>query len=133
VPAASRPLGALLLGLGLGMALGACAGPAQVQRPDMSATFSDGRFQVTWETAQTKKGAPLIAGYVQNTRPNGAANIRLRVETLDAQGQVIATATALAPGYVAGFSRTYFEVPLEKTGIGYRVTVASWDPAGNGQ
>ena len=130
MPAASRPLGALLLAL----ALGACAGPVQVQqRPDLSATFSDGRFQVTWETAQTKKGEPLIAGYVQNTRGNGAANIRLRVETLDAQGQVIATATGLAPGYVGGFSRAYFEVPLEKTGIGYRVTVASWDPAGNGQ
>jgi hypothetical protein len=130
VRAASKPLGALLLAL----VLGACAGPVQVQqRPDISATFSDGRFQVTWETAQTKQGAPLIAGYVQNTRGNGAANIRLRVETLDAQGQVIATATGLAPGYVGGFSRTYFEVPLEKTGIGYRVTVASWDPAGNGQ
>jgi hypothetical protein len=129
VPAASRRLGALLLAL----TLCACATQSQVGQVDMSATFSDGRFQVTWETAQTKKGSPLIAGYVQNTRPNGAANIRLRVETLDSQGQVIATTTALAPGYVGGFSRTYFEVPLEKTGVGYRVSVASFDPAGNGQ
>jgi hypothetical protein len=129
VRAASRRLGALLLAL----ALGACAGPAQLQRPDISATFSDGRFQVTWETAQTKKGSPLIAGYVQNTRPNGAANIRVQVETLDAQGQVVATASALVPGYVGGFSRTSFEVPLEKTGIGYRVSIIGWDPAGNGQ
>jgi len=129
VPAANRRFGALLLAL----ALGACATPAQPQRPDISATFSDGRFQVTWETAQTKKGSPLIAGYVQNTRPNGAANIRVQVETLDAQGQVIGTATALAPGYIGGFSRTYFEVPLEKTGIGYRVSIIGWDPAGNGQ
>ena len=129
MPAASRRLGALLLAL----TLGACATQAQVRQPDMSATFSDGRFQVTWETAQTKKGSPLIAGYVQNTRGNGAANIRLRVDTLDAQGQVIATATALAPGYVGGFSRTSFEVPLEKTGIGYRVSIIGWDPAGNGQ
>ena len=127
--AASRRLGALLLTL----TLGACATQVQVRSPDLSATFSDGRFQVTWETAQTKKGSPLIAGYVQNTRPNGAANIRLQVDTLDAQGQVIATATALAPGYVGGFSRTYFEVPVEKTGIGYRVSVVSWDAAGNGQ
>jgi hypothetical protein len=127
--AASRRLPALLLAL----TLAACAGPAQQQRPDLSATFNDGRFQVTWETAKTKTGSPLIAGYVQNTRPNGAANIRVQVETLDAQGQVIASATALAPGYVGGFSRTYFEVPLEKAGIGYRVTIISWDPAGNGQ
>ena len=129
MPAASRRFSALLLAL----ALGACATPAQLQRPDISATFSDGRFQVTWETAQTKKGSPLIVGYVQNTRPNGAVNIRVQVETLDAQGQVVATASALVPGYVGGFSRTSYEVPLEKTGIGYRVSIPSWNNCGGGQ
>jgi hypothetical protein len=129
VAAASKRLVVLLLAL----AFGACATQVQVREPDMSVTFSDGRFQVTWETAQTKKGSPLIAGYVQNTRGGGVANIRLRVDTLDAQGQVLATATALAPGYVGGFSRTSFEVPLEKTGIGYRVSIIGWDPAGGGQ
>ncbi|HEV2054246.1 MAG TPA: FxLYD domain-containing protein [Methylomirabilota bacterium] len=127
--AVSRRLPALLLAV----TLGACAAQGQVRQQDMAVTFSDGRFQVTWETAQTKKGSPLIAGYVQNTRGNGAANIRLQVETLDAQGQVIATATALAPGYLGSFSRTSFEVPLEKTGVGYRVSIIGWDPAGNGQ
>jgi hypothetical protein len=129
VPAASRRLGAPLLVL----ALGACAAQGQVQQQDTAVTSSDGRFRVTWETAQTKKGSPLIAGYVQNTRGNGATNIRLQVETLDAQGQVIATATALAQGYLGGFSRTSFEVPLQKTGIGYRVSIIGWDFAGNGQ
>jgi len=115
------------------LALGACAAQVQVRQQDMAVTFSEGRFQLTWETAQTKKGSPLIAGYVQNTRGGGVANIRLQVDTLDAQGQVIATATALAPGYVGGFSRISFEVPLDKTGIGYRVSIIGWDPAGNGQ
>jgi len=115
------------------LALGACAPQVQVRQQDMATSSSDGRFQVTWETAQTKKGSPLIAGYVQNTRGGGVANVRLQVDTLDAQGQVIGTATALAPGYVGGFSRTYFEVPLEKTGIGYRVSIIGWDPVGNGQ
>ena len=126
---ASRRLAALLLAL----TLGACAAQGQVPQQDMAATSSDGRFQVTWESAQTKKGSPLIAGYVQNTRGSGVANVRVQVDTLDAQGQVIATATALAPGYLGGFGRTYFEVPLQKTGIGYRVSVFSWDAAGNGQ
>jgi hypothetical protein len=127
VAAASRRLAALLLVL----SLSACAG--QVGELSVATAFQDGRFQVEWRTAQTKKGAPLIAGYVQNTRGGGVNNLRMKVETLDAQGQVIGTATALAPGYVGGFSRTYFEVPLEKTGAGYRVSVAGWDPAGNGQ
>jgi hypothetical protein len=99
----------------------------------MAATFSDGRFQVEWETAQTRKGSPLIAGYVRNTRGGGVADLRLQVVTLDAQGQTIGTATALVPGYVGGFSRSYFEVPLEKTGVGYRISIVGWDPAGSGQ
>lgn len=124
-------IGAALLACAL--SLGACAAQVPVRQQDMAVTFSDGRFKVTWETAQTKKGSPLIAGYIQNTRGGGIANIRLQVDTLDAQGQVIATATALAPGYVGGFSGTSFEVPLEKTGIGYRVSIIGWDTAGNGQ
>jgi len=94
VPAASRPLTALLLVL----VLGACSGPvALYQTPGMSASFTDGRFKVEWSTAQTKDGRPLIAGYVTNTSGGGVANIRMQTQTLDAQGQVIDTGTALAP------------------------------------
>ena len=127
MPAASRRLGALLLAL----TLGACAEP--IQRQGLAISFNDGRFQVEWGTTQTKSGAPLIAGFVQNTRGGGVSNVRMQVETLDADGKVIATAIGLAPGYLGGFSRTSFEVPLRKTGVGYRVSVLSWDPAGNGQ
>lgn len=127
--AASRPLA-----LFLALLLGACTGPvAQSRAPSITASFEDGRFRVEWGTAQTRSGQPLIAGYVTNTRGGGVNNIRMQAQTLDAQGQVIDTATALAPGYVGGFSRLYFEVPIEKTGPGYRVSVLSWDPAGNGQ
>lgn len=128
--AASRPVAALLLAL----MLGACSGPvAQVRETGMAASFTDGRFRIEWSTAQTKQGQPLIDGYITNTRGGGVNNLRVQVQTLDAQGQVIDTASALAPGYVGGFGRIYFEVRLEKTGPGYRVSVLSWDPAGNGQ
>jgi hypothetical protein len=130
VPAANRPLAALLLTL----MLEACSGPVVLhQTPGMSASFTDGRFKVEWGTEQTKDGRPLIAGYVTNTSGGGVANIRMQAQTLDAQGQVIDTGTTLAPGYVGGFGRTYFEVPLERTGPGYLVSVVSWDSAGNGQ
>ena len=125
--AVSRRLGALLLAL----TLCACAEP--IQKEGMAVSFSDGRFQVEWQTARTKTDSPLIAGYVQNTRGGGVANVRLQVTTLDAQGKVVATATALVPGYLGGFSRTSFEVPLERTGVGYSVSVIGWGTAGNGQ
>ena len=126
MPAASRRLGALLLAL----TLGACAEP--IQKQGLAVSFNDGRFQVEWQTAQTKAGAPLIVGFVENTR-NGVSNVRVQVQTLDAQGKVIGTATALAPGYLGGRSRTPFEVPLERTGVGYNISVIGWDTAGNGQ
>lgn len=128
MPAASRRLVALALALGLG----ACA-PQIVSERGTAVSFTEGRFQVTWEIARTKKGAPVIAGSVQNTRGNGVANIRVKVDSLDDQGQVIATTTGLAPGYVGGFSNTSFEVPIEKTGTNYRVSILGWDSAGNGQ
>ena len=128
--AASRPFLALVLAL----TLGACAREVVLRStPSMTATFTEGRFVVEWGTAQNAKNEPLIAGYVTNKAPGGVNNIRMQVETLDTNGQVIDTETALAPGYVGGFGRTYFEVSLKKPGVGYRVKVLSWDPAGNGQ
>jgi hypothetical protein len=110
VAAASRPLA-----LFLALLLGACAGPAAENRsPGITASFEDWRFKVEWGTAQTRSGQPIIAGYVTNTRGGGVNNIRMQA-------------------HVGGFGRLYFEVPLEKTGPGYRVSVLSWDPAGNGQ
>jgi len=128
--AVNRPFAALLLAL----ALGACSREVVLfEKPGMAASFTDGRFQIEWGTAQTRQGKPLIFGYITNTRGGGVTNLRVQAQALDAQGQVIDTASALAPGYVGGFGRIYFEVPLEKTGPGYRVNVLSWDPAGSGQ
>ena len=125
--AASRRLAALLLIA----TLGACAEP--IQNQGLAVSFSDGRFQVEWWTAQTKAGAPLIVGSIQNIGGGGVSNVRLHVETLDAQGTVIGTASALAPGYLGSRSRTSFEVQLQRTGVGYSVRVFGWDPVGNGQ
>jgi len=128
--AASRPFLALVLAL----ALEACAREVVLRStPSMTATFTEGRFVIEWGTAQNARHEPLIAGYVTNKAGGGVNHIRMQVEALDANGQVIETETALAPGYVGGFGRTYFEVPLKKEGVRYRVRVLSWDPAGNEQ
>jgi len=116
----------------LALTLEACAREVVLRStPSMTATFTEGRFVIEWGTAQNTRHEPLIAGYVTNKAGGGVNNIRMQVEALDANGQVIETETALAPGHVGGFGRTYFEVPLKKEGAGYRVKVLSWDPAGN--
>ena len=61
------------------------------------------------------------------------ANIRLFVETFDAEGKVIGQAQGEALGNMLGRDRLYFEVPLQATGASYRVRVLSWDTFGTGQ
>ena len=50
------------------------------------AQMSDGRFRIDAPVVQSNKGAPVYSGYAYNDGAGGVANIRLLVETLDAEG-----------------------------------------------
>ena len=93
---------------------------------------TEAQFRVEWQAGKSRKGAPIIEGYVYNTRPTGAINVRLLVETLDAQGAVIGTTYGAVYGLVNGFDRVYFDVPLAVTGASYRVSVSSFELRGGG-
>jgi len=78
-------------------------------------------------SASSVGGKPLITGYVNTARAmSGYCNIRLFIETLDAQGNVIASSTGFVPGYVGGDDHVYFEVPIKVAGPAYRVSADSW-------
>jgi hypothetical protein len=103
---------------------------AEVAHAQMSA----GRFRIDAQAVQSKKGTPVYSGYIYNNDGGGGvANIRLLVETLDAEGKVIGQAQGAALGSMLGRDRLYFEVPLEATGANYRVRVLSWDTFATGQ
>lgn len=109
---------ALLLTAGAGSADAQGAAPLQ--------------FRVEWQEGKSKKGTPILDGYVYNTRPTGAIDVRLLVEILDAQGQVIDRTYGVVQGFVNAFDRVYFSVPLSMTGAGYRVSVSSFQLRGGG-
>jgi hypothetical protein len=90
------------------------------------------QFRVEWQEGKSKKGTPVLDGYVYNTRPTGAIDVRLLVEILDAQGQVIDRTYGVVQGTVNAFDRVYFYVPLPVTGAGYRVSVYSFELRGGG-
>lgn len=92
-----------------------------------------GRFHVELQVGQSKKGVPVVSGYLYNDAGGGLANPRLLVETLDAQGQVIGQAQGQALGSMLARDRLYFEVPIQTTGASYRVRVLSWDTFCTGQ
>ena len=85
------------------------------------------QFRVEWQAGKSRKGAPILEGYVYNTRPTGAKDVRLLVEILDAQGSMIGKAYGVVQGFVNAFDRVYFDVALPMTGAGYRVSVSSFE------
>ena len=97
------------------------------------AQMGAGRFRADVQGGQSKKGTPIVWGYLYNDGGGGVANPRLLVETLDAQGQVIGQAQGEALGSMLARDRLYFEVPIKITGASYRVRVLSWDSFGTGQ
>ena len=102
---------------------------AEVAHAQMGA----GLFRIDAHAVQSKKGTPVYSGYIYNDGGGGVANIRLLVETLDAEGKVLGQAQGEALGSMLGRDRLYFEVPLQATGASYRVRVLSWDTFGTGQ
>ena len=87
----------------------------------------DYRLRLDWEAGTTRRGRPVIRGYVLNDHGRPASDVRLLVETLDASGAVVARTIGFVHGLVHFNDRAYFEVPLKTPGASYRVTVTSFD------
>lgn len=71
--------------------------------------------------------APGVEGYVYNGLPWRITNVRLRVESVDANGTVIASASGWVMGDVKAGGRSYFYVPVASPAITYRASVQSFD------
>ena len=93
---------------------------------------TEAQFRVEWKAGKSRKGTPILEGYVYTTRPIGSTDVRLLVEILDAQGGVIGKTYGVVFGVVNAFDRVYFDVPLPVTGAGYRVSVSSFELRGGG-
>jgi hypothetical protein len=88
-------------------------------------------LRVESSTTQGRRG-PLVVGYVYNLYGHPADRVRLAVETLDASGNVTATAFVHLLGVVPVDGRSYFEAPAPAGGTSYRVRVLSFDPTARG-
>ena len=79
-------------------------------------------FRVEAEPASGKRG-PSVEGYIYNKRGLLAKNVRLRVDSLDAAGGVIATTVRPLDRDIGISDRVYFQVPVAAAAPAYRVTV----------
>ena len=121
----------------IGLALLACLGwlgAAPAHAGSSTQVGNAGTITVNWEATRDMTGRPLIVGHVVTYgAKSGYCIPRLLVETLDAQGQVVAQNMGFIPGYVGTFDNVYFEEPIRAPGAEYRVSIASWDKCAGGQ
>ena len=98
---------------------GAAGASAETATPDAFFQF---------DLAQTDSHRGLgVQGYVYNGLPWRISNVRLRVESVDANGTVTASASGWVMGDVKAGGRGYFYVAVPAPAKTYRATVQSFD------
>jgi hypothetical protein len=88
-------------------------------------------FALEWSGGE-RRGRQNVNGYVVNNYRIRAANMRLLVEALDANGKAIDTTTGFVADVPPG-ARVYFEVPVKQKAARYRVTITGWEWRESGQ
>ena len=83
-------------------------------------------FRVQFEAAEGRGGV-RVTGYVYNRHIYSAVNVRLRLQALDASGQVVGERFAYVLGDVPAEGRAFFAVPVQAQGATYRVSVHSFE------
>ena len=92
-------------------------------------------FRLEYAPGTDRRGRPVVSGYAYlNATGQGAARVRLLVETLDAAGQPVASQIAYVDEDIVLGARNYFELRPKTPGAAYRVSVysADWIKAGGG-
>ena len=111
----------LMLAMVVATILGPTVVAAQTPVGDEQSQF---RFEL--EQAESHRGR-AVEGYVYNGLPWRITNVRLRVESVDANGTVTSSASGWVVGDVNAGGRAYFYVPVATPAATYRASVQSFD------
>jgi len=88
--------------------------------------IEDAPFRFDLAQAAGPRGL-AVEGFVYNGLPWLITNLRLRVDSVDGDGTVIASASGWVIGDVKAGGRGYFWVPVSSPAKTYRATVQSFD------
>jgi hypothetical protein len=101
--------------------------------PNYAPGSLDVYFTLDWKVVPGARGEQ-IEGFVYNRFAQLADRMRLSIEALDANGQVIGRSTTWVLGGVPPNNRAWFTTPVPATrAASYRVEVLSFDWVGRGQ
>ena len=134
---------ALLLGTGLVVALpglgleaaraGSEAEPRAIAPPDTTPAQTDRFFHVEWSAGTADRGHSRIVGYVYNDYREDAVNVQLRISQLDESGRPVDSIVQPVGDTVRAGGRAFFELRVPGNGPSYRVAVASFAFAADGE
>ena len=68
-------------------------------------------FRLEWQPTQNRRGS-AIEGYLYNTSYRTAQRVSLRIERVDASGDVVGSSTVWIPGEVPMTNRVYFSAAV---------------------
>jgi hypothetical protein len=83
-------------------------------------------FRFQFEQSTSHRGL-AVEGYLYNALPWRITNVRLRIDSVDAAGTVVASASGWVLGDVAASGRGYFYVPVSAQAATYRPSVQTFD------
>ena len=102
-------------------------GPKSHLEPGVNPSASAGvsQMHVDWDVKVNKRGQSMIEGYVYNSDGVAKNDVQLRVDSLDAGGEPVASQVRAIDGMVPSEGRTYFEFPAPTPASSYQVIIQS--------
>jgi hypothetical protein len=101
-------------------------GTATAASAQMAIASDESPFRFQFEQNQSPRGL-AVEGYVYNALPWRITNVRLQVDSIDANGTLVASASGWVQGDVAAGGRGYFYVPVSAHAATYRPRVQRFD------
>jgi hypothetical protein len=101
-------------------------GTATAVRAQTAITSDQSPFRFRFERTASPRGV-AVEGYLYNALPWRITNVRLRIDSVDADGTLVASASGWVLGDVAAGGRGYFHVPVSAQAATYRPSVQRFD------
>jgi hypothetical protein len=101
-------------------------GTATVASAQMAIASDESPFRFQLEQRESPRGL-AVEGWVYNALPWRITNVRVQVDSIDANGTLVASASGWVLGDVAAGGRGYFYVPISAQAATYRATVQRFD------
>ena len=100
--------------------------PGPTAQAQSSAADAERYFKVEYGPQTIARRGFALEGYVYSTHSYRVGGMRLRVQVLDGDGQILKEGFGWVPGDVPAGGRAYFLISVPERGAGYKVNVVSY-------